>query len=349
MKWMLRIAVLLLVCAPFALAAPPSSAQTSRSVTVTPDTGLVGGDVVTLSGTGFEPNSPVYYCEGNIAGPFDQSSCGGNIPPSVTADANGAFSVPVTVYRFITPAGGLIDCAQPGATCGMGAANLIGNELIGANTPITFTPQPPATFAIKGSVTGPAGDALAGVAVWAYTSSDTWVGSLQTVTDGNGAYQLDISTNPVTYAVRFGPPTTDLIAQWYDNQTPRNSATPVRFPREFNDPVVTLANQQLAVGGAIAGVVTDGSGTGVSDVTVWAYGPGDTWVGSFGTTTGADGSYRIDGVRPADYKVRFMPPSTSGLAIEWYDNAILRADATLITVTAAGATTTGIDAQLSQP
>ena len=66
----------------------------------------------------------------------------------------------------------------------------------------------------------------------------------------------------------------------------------------------------------------------------------------FGTRTGADGSYRIDGVRPADYKVRFMPPSTSGLAIEWYDNAALRADAKSVTVTA-GSADSGIDAQLS--
>jgi hypothetical protein len=353
---MSRVAVLLFVSGTLALAGPPTSpstAQTARSLTVVPATGLVGGDVVTLAGSGFEPNSGVFFCERDLAGPFNETSCGngGVIPSGVTADGNGAFSIPVTAFRFITPASNglsIIDCAQPGATCGFGAANVFtGRQIIGASASITFTPQPPATGAIRGSVTGPDGQALAGVAVWAYTFSDSWVGSLQTVSDGNGAYQLDISPNRVTYAVRFGPPGgTDLIPQWFDNQTRRSSATPPVFPFEFNDLVITLANQQLAAGGAIAGVVTDGSGTGVSGVTVWAYGPGDTWVGSFGSTTSADGSYRIGGVRPADYKVRFMPPSASGLAIEWYDNAALHADAKSVTVTE-GSTATGIDAQLS--
>ena len=288
------------------------------TLTATPHTGLVGGHTVTLAGTGFLPNAEVSYCEVALNGSGDQSRCD-SAPKSVEADARGAFSVPVEVFRFINPFSGPVDCAQSSAKCGFGATSILGLPL--ATTPITFTPQPAATFALKGSVTGPDGHGLAGVAVWAYTSSDAWVGSLQTVTDANGDYRLDVSPT-VSYAIRFGPPTgTDLIARWYNNQTRRASATPVQFPGAFNNPVITLANQQLTGGGAVSGVVTNGSGTGVPGVTVWAYGPGDTWVGSFGTTTGADGSYRIAGVRPADYKVRFMPPSTSGLAIEWYDNA----------------------------
>ena len=128
------------------VAAPPSSAQTSPSVTVTPDTGLVGGDVVTLAGTGFEPNSTVYYCEGVVALTIDPNNCGVPYQP-LTADGTGALSVGVTVFRFITPStgGGTIDCAQPTANCGFGAANL---TLNGAIAPITFTPQPPTnTFA----------------------------------------------------------------------------------------------------------------------------------------------------------------------------------------------------------
>src|ERR1700704_5745814 len=100
MRWMLRSAVLLFVSGTLAVAGPPtspSSAQTVPSLTVMPDTGLTGGDVVPLTGTGFAPNSGVYFCERDQAGPFDQTSCGngGNIPPTVTADGNGAFSVPV--------------------------------------------------------------------------------------------------------------------------------------------------------------------------------------------------------------------------------------------------------------
>ncbi len=319
----------------------------TRTLTVTPDTGLVGGDVVTLAGTGFDANSTVYYCQGVVALPIDPNNCG--VPySSVTADGTGAFSVSVTVYRFITPVNTgntTIDCAQPTATCGFGAADL---TLNGALAPITFTPQPPTnTFAIKGTVTGPDGHPVANANVWAYTSTDTWVGSLRTVTDGNGAYELGSTITPhVVYIIRFGQPAgTDLVWEWFNDQQQRTLANPVFLPQAFNDPVVT-ANAQLAAGGAIAGTVTNSAGAGIAGATVWAYGPGDTWVGSFATTTAADGSYRIAGVRAADYDIRFVPPSGSGLAIEWYDNAPARTSATLVTVTA-GLTTTGIDAQLS--
>jgi hypothetical protein len=92
-------------------------------------------------------------------------------------------------------------------------------------------------------------------------------------------------------------------------------------------------------------IVTDATGRGVPGVTVSAYGPGDTWVGLYGTRTVADGSYRIAGVRVADYRVRVVPPAPSGLAIEWYDNAPTAASAKTVAVTS-GTTTTGIDAQL---
>jgi Carboxypeptidase regulatory-like domain len=357
MKWMLRIAVLLLVCAPLALAAPPiapSSAQTTPSVTLTPNTGLVGGETVTVDGSGFPSLSSIAMCEGALTAEPTTSNCAGGA--IIQADANGAFSVPFAnttvavsgIARFIRPMTpfALLDCAQS-VQCGILVQAFSGQDHgPWVVTPLNFAPQPPATFAINGSVTGPDGHALAGVAVWAYTLADGWVGSLQTLTDANGAYQIDI--DPLAnYVVRFGPPAgTDFVAQWFDNQPYRKSGAQLGFGLMdfFNDPVVT-ANAQLAAGGAISGVVSNGSGTGVSGVTVWAYGPGDTWVGSFGTTTAADGSYRIAGVRAANYKVRFMPSIASGLAIEWYDNAELRADAKSVTVTT-GSTTSGIDDQL---
>jgi len=348
MKWMLHIAAVSLVCGILTVAGPVTSASSAPtpSLTVTPDTALVGGQTVTVAGSGFSPSTTVGFCEARMdSNPSTGDCAGGSVFHVARTDANGAFSENVVLARFITPIfpKETLDCAQS-VQCEFGAAESTSGPF--AVVPLNFAPQPPATFSIKGSVTGPDGHAVADVAVWAYTSSDSFVGSFQTMTDANGAYQLDIDPT-LSYAVRFGPPAgSDLIAQWFPNQTHRSSATPVQFLIAFNDPVLTLGNQQLAAGGAIAGVVTNHSGTGVSGVTVWAYGPGDTWVGSFGTTTAADGSYRISGVRAADYKVRFMPPSASGLAIEWYDNAKLHADATSVSVTA-GATTTGIDTQLS--
>ena len=347
MKSMLRIAVLLLGCAPLALAAPPASAQSAPSVTVIPDSGLVGGQVITVDGSGFAPSSIVAMCQGRLTPNPTQSDCAGAGYSEVQTDVTGAFSVPFNLARFITPASThtTLDCAQS-VQCGVGAAEATVPLGTVAVAPLKFAPQPPATFAMKGEVTGPGGNPLGGVGVWAYTPSDTWVGSLQTVTDANGNYQLDI--NPaVSYVVRYNPPAgTDLIAQWYDFQTHRKNGDPATLGAAFVDPVVTLQTQQLDAGGAIAGVVTDSSGAAVSNATVWAYGPGDTWVGSFGATTAADGSYRMAGVRPANYKVRFMPPNQSGLAIQWYDNATSAASAKAVTVRS-GSTTTGVDDQLS--
>lgn len=353
MRWMFRIAVVGLVSSTFALTGPPTAQSSAQSPTlsVTPGTGLVGGDAVTIKGTGFPASVEVSYCEGVITPNPSISDCGTTFE-SVNTDATGAFSVPFSVFRFITPANTAnpspIDCAQPTAQCAIGAMET--SPIFGpiVRAPITFTSQTPSTFAIKGSVTGPDGHPVANADVWAYTPADTWIGSLTTVTDGTGAFELDGTITPqFDYRIRFGPPAgTDLVAQWFNDQTHRSNAQRITLPKAFNDPPVITADAQLAAGGAITGVVTDSAGAGVSGVTVWSYGPGDTWVGSFGTTTAADGSYRISGVRAADYKVRFMPTTSSGLAIEWFHNATTAASATKVTVTA-GTTAGGIDDQLS--
>jgi hypothetical protein len=349
MRWMPRIAVMVLVSSVAAVAGPIArgSAQATPSVTVTPSTGLVGGEEVTLAGTGFPPSSEIGYCQGISTGNPTSSDCAGGSFDTVGADSTGAFSVPLTVDRFIRPASThtLVDCAQSTASCAIGAQQespVFGSPIV---TPISFTAQPPATFTVKGVVKGPEAQPLANVAVWAYKSSDQWVGSIQTVTDATGSYQLTVDPN-VPYAIRFGPPAgSGLIVQWFDGQMRRSSANPIVWSSSFNDPVTT-ANAQLFGGGAIAGIVTGPPGTGVGGVTVSAYGPGDGWVGSFGTTTAADGSYSISGVAPNAYRIRFVPPAAANLATEWFHNAMTVSSATSVTVTA-GSTTSNIDDQLS--
>jgi len=344
MRWTLRFAIVLIASLTLAIAAPPfatSSAQTP-ALTVMPSTGLSGGDVVTISGSGFPTSNEIFYCEAQVVDQPDPSDCGTSFD-SVGSDENGAFSVQFAVARFITPANGLgvVDCAQPTAQCIIGAEALGGEAAL---APLTFTEQPPATFTLEGTVTGPDQHALANVAVWAYTASDGFVGSLQTQTDADGNYALTI-TPDVVYSVRFGPPPgSGLIPEWFASQ-PNRAFSRVGLPQSFNDPIVA-ANQQLFAGGSISGVVRDSSGAGVPGVSVSAYSPFDRFVGSFGATTAADGSYRIDGVLPSDFLVRFVPPAGRGLAIQWFDNVGLRSSATPVSVTA-GATTSGVDDQLA--
>jgi hypothetical protein len=55
--------------------------------------------------------------------------------------------------------------------------------------------------------------------------------------------------------------------------------------------------------GALTGRVTDPSGTGVANVTVTATSVNTNQTGS--TTTGTDGTYKLDGLPPGNYRVKF--------------------------------------------
>jgi hypothetical protein len=98
--------------------------------------------------------------------------------------------------------------------------------------------------------------------------------------------------------------------------------------------------------GSIAGTVTDAAGAPLAGITVGAYGPLDTWLGSAYAVTDAHGRYTLDGVVPSVYRVVFLAPPASGAVSEWYDDASRRAQAGVVTV-AAGAGVEGIDAGLA--
>jgi hypothetical protein len=296
----------------FAVAPIVFTPQPPRTLTVTPDTDLVDGDLAVVRGTGFTPSATVFFCQGVEAGQPGFEDCGA---PSQSAqvDAAGEFSANYTVQRFIStlaaPLGSVMtDCAAPSASCAM---NFIspGGSAIGL-VPITFAPQPPVPQ-ISGTVTDPEGQPVPGADVWAYTPSDSWVGSLQTVTDAQGSYEFAQVEPGVEYRVLFRHPAgSSLASEWFDDQPSRQVATVIALSAaEFVE-----ANAQLEEAGAIAGSVTDANGSPVSGAQVWVFGPGDTWVGSHSTSTASDGTYVIANVRPADYRVLFVAPTDSGLA-----------------------------------
>jgi protocatechuate 3,4-dioxygenase beta subunit len=316
--------------------------QPPLSLTVTPDTGLVDGDLVLVEGTGFLPEHGVQLCQ--EAAEQVSSVCPTESESIVTDDA-GAFSVQYTVQRFVTPfrAGVTTDCAAVSATCAVSALPTFGPSVV---TTIDFAPQPPVTVAAFGTVTGPAGEPLAGVQVWAYTPSDAWVGSLQTVTDAQGSYEFEEFELGVPYRIFFRNPSgSTLVSQWFDQALTRQSATVITLSSgEF-----VQANAQLGEASSISGSVTDTNGNPVAGVAVWAFGPEDTWVGSHVTSTGSDGTYLIANVDPGrEYQVRFVPPADSGLAVEWWDDAPNRRSAESFVVVSPEEPTTGIDAQLEE-
>ncbi len=132
---------------------PPSTsaAQTSGSFTVTPDTGLLTGDTVTIEGSGYAPNAQVAFCQAHPEGEPDQSDCGKAFEITTT-DENGDFSANYQVLRFITrqfAAPDEVDCRA--VTCGIGVAEVDPSPVPGTVSfqPITFDPEPIVDLILK--------------------------------------------------------------------------------------------------------------------------------------------------------------------------------------------------------
>jgi protocatechuate 3,4-dioxygenase beta subunit len=307
------------------------------TLTVTPDTDLVDGDVVTVHGVSFIPGSTVFICQGVDGGCRAPTQ-------AVDVDAAGDFSAGYTVQRFLTTSGlTRTDCAAPSASCSI----IYNASAVSGLVPITFAPQPPLPQ-ISGTVTDAEGTPVPGVEVWAYTPSDTWVGSLQAVTDAQGAFAFAQVEPGVGYRILFRPPAgSSLGSEWWDERPGRRLATVITLSAAE----LTEVHAQLEEAGRISGSVTGPAGNPVSGAAVRVYGPGDTLIASHITVTASDGTYEIGNLRPAesgvDYRVLFSPPAGSGLVAEWFDDAARRALATAVTVPG-GQTVAGIDAALEQ-
>jgi hypothetical protein len=136
-------------------AAPASAAG---SISVTPNTGLHDGDVVSVNGTGWIPNSQVGVCQGVSLQPPSISNCNNGTGSLFTADGSGNISTTWSVLRFINvPAlGRTVDCADPAAPCVIAAAEF--SDIAGTAVSVTlnFAPLPPQIQVNNASV--PEGD-----------------------------------------------------------------------------------------------------------------------------------------------------------------------------------------------
>lgn len=199
----------------------------------------------------------------------------------------------------------------------------------------------PATATASGVVTGPEGP-VAGATVVAYTDADAWFGSVATTTGADGSYTLAELAADTPYRLVFVPPEgSSLVMAWSGGATSRSAATPiVATPAEPRGGV----DVELAAATSVTGRVT-GPGGPVAGVAVWAYAPTDTWVGGVTATTDADGRYALVGLPAGPHRIRFGPPTGSGLAVEWYDDATGRTTAAPIDP-APGTTVADVDAVL---
>jgi hypothetical protein len=122
--------------APVADASPPCTPKLSA----TPHSGLLDGQNIKVTGSGFAPGGFVLLLECQT-GATDESGCDFDVAGGAgQPDASGAFTTTVTVSRLIEPDATVIDCATPGA-CVLAAISDDGDS-IQVDTPITFKKVP---------------------------------------------------------------------------------------------------------------------------------------------------------------------------------------------------------------
>jgi hypothetical protein len=145
-----------------------------------------------------------------------------------------------------------------------------------------------------------------------------------------------------SYRVFFGDPACSggvqgLVPQWYDGKHTRIAATSV---------VVTQGQSRTGVDATLA---ADGTVTGPAPASTPLAGVCVIARPLHGTKpiyAVSHGGYSLTDVPPGRYVVEFVAGcGASGLAPQWWDDALSRAGATVIAV-AAGHVTTGIDASM---
>ena len=158
---------------------------------------------------------------------------------------------------------------------------------------------------ITGTVSGPGG-ALSDIYVTAYVSSESgWQQVAGTDTGGDGTYSLT-HLAAGTYRVRFRDFSGEYLTQFYAGATTLQSATDITIGQ---GDAVAGADAVLKAPASLSGVVT-GGGSALGGVRVRVYNEVDgAWQFAAGTNTADDGSYTVDGLSPATYRVAFEDPN----------------------------------------
>src|SRR4051794_26972004 len=198
-------------------------------------------------------------------------------------------------------------------------------------------------FADGGNIMGDVyvdGQAASGMCVDVFDSYGN--GAASQLTTGDGDYNIYIA-QPGNYTVRVsdcgaGYTTT----QWYPNASNQWDAQVVQIISDQDSPNV---NGYLSSAGRVTGNVKDN----LNAVTTGACVKAEAYNGDViaETTTDGNGNYALGGLPAGDVRMRFEGCSSGNYVLEYYDNALDPADATLLTVQS-GETQSGIDAVLTQ-
>jgi Carboxypeptidase regulatory-like domain len=244
---------------------------------------------------------------------------------SATTDSNGDY-----VFSAF-PGVGNYDVEFDGSSQGYSTQWYQGASSESTATPVTVSSSsvtPPTASGslqpdqVSGTVAD-LGNAIDGIEVELVNSSHQEIA--QTTTNSQG----DFSFSPV-------PPASGDVVEFNPGQANSEYNTTSSNAFQVVAGQTVTEKGELIKEGEIDGTVTDSSDQGIAgvDVTVTDL-QGDS-VGN--ATTGANGSYAVDGLPTGKYNVEFSPPSGENYIYQWYPGKAEQSEASAISVTSPNAT-----------
>lgn len=194
---------------------------------------------------------------------------------------------------------------------------------------------------ISGAVTDDSASPIENVLVVAYDADSLNIRG-SAFTDAAGEYRISGLLSG-EYLIEFQTwnAGTNHIGEWWDSGS-SGDATRVAVAAGEETAGVSA---ELTLGNSLSGVVTDANGSPVSGVVVEMF----SAAGESSPTGWTDdtGAFTVRAVPDGDYRIRFNAAySPAGLVSEWWDDAALEADATVLAL-ADGIDVRNIDAQLA--
>ena len=269
---------------------------------------------------------------------YDSTTGGNSIASAVTA-ADGKYLVAGLAtgsykVHFAGPAGYVSEWYDDYIGPPWGADDVLVNEP-------NDTPGINAQLADAGSISGTvdcSGDKFQGINVSVYDSTTgNYIAFASTAADGT----YTVAGLPTgSYKVEFDGTYLGFIKEWYNNKATDCAADVVPVTAPNDTPEI---NANLAIGGKIAGTVTDSSGAKLQNVYVYVH---DIPTGNSiaYAVTAADGTYTVAGLPTGSYKVEFY--LGAGYIPEWYNDQRDFCSAQAVSVTVPN-TTGEINAKLA--
>ena len=278
-----------------------------------------------------------------------ENSSGAQIGTAVTA-GDGSYDVTgLTEGTYVVQ-------FNPSSNEQLGTEYYNGETTLGTADPVDVTPGATTpgidgslpTGHISGTVTAASGAPIDNATVTAYDSNGAQVTSTTTASDGT--YTLTgLATG--SYTVSFDPAGQNFVAAYYNGKSEFDTADPVAVTGGASTAGI---NEALAPGASVSGTVS-GAGAGAlqnAPVSLLdASGQPSQYCQQFGpntctTTTGAGGTYTIQGLPAGSYYVEFGAPNAQNYLTQYYNGETAFGTADTLSLTS-GQAAGGINATLA--